>query len=91
VTRILSSCPNPFNPSTTIRFTQERAGPVRVRIFDLQGRLVTTLFKGEKGAGEHVLVWNGTDADGKAVGSGVYLINLETRNRLVSRKIVLTN
>jgi len=84
-TRILGGFPNPFNPKTTIRFAVDQAGPVKLSVFDLQGRLVTVLFQGEKAAGEHELVWDAGD-----LGSGVYLINLQGVGQGDSKKIVLT-
>jgi hypothetical protein len=64
--------PNPFNPSTTIRFTAGQTAPLRLSVFDLLGRRVATLVDGRVAAGEHQVVWDaGTSA------SGLYLVQLE--------------
>ena len=68
--------PNPFNPQTTIRFELAEAGPVTLAVFDAQGRRVATLARGFYAAGEHAAAWDGRDATGRPVGSGVYLYRL---------------
>jgi aminopeptidase N len=69
--------PNPFNPTTTIPFLLPEPGPVRLRVYDLQGRLVRQLASGTQTAGRHEVVWDGRSDDGRAVASGVYLCRLE--------------
>lgn len=81
--------PNPFNPSTIIRFSTGSKGYVAVKIFDIQGKLVNTLFNGEKGAGNSELVWNGTDSLGNFCSSGVYLCNIVFNNQQKSVKMML--
>ena len=80
--------PNPFNPATTIRFEQDRAGPVVLEIFDLSGRLVRTLVRAAREPGLHAATWDGTDAQGRRVASGVYVVRLQSGERTLSRKIV---
>ncbi len=72
VFRVDPAFPNPFNPSTTIRFAMPAAARASVRIFDAGGRLVRTLIEGDLGAAVHTVVWQGDDDDGRRVGSGVY-------------------
>ena len=64
--------PNPFRGQTGFLFAVARATELRVGIYDLAGRLVRTLERRADGAGEHVLVWDGTDAAGRALTAGVY-------------------
>lgn len=66
--------PNPFNPQTSIAFTLPAAGPARVAVYDLQGRLVCTLHEGDLAAGPHALAWDGRNDGGRAAASGVYLV-----------------
>jgi len=77
-TKIKGNYPNPFNPSTTIEFdlSSENAGLINVMVYDLQGRLVDTIYDGymSEGAG-HKLVW-----DASAVASGKYFAVLSTTN-----------
>ncbi|HQL23465.1 MAG TPA: FlgD immunoglobulin-like domain containing protein, partial [candidate division Zixibacteria bacterium] len=81
--------PNPFNPSTQITFALPQAGPVTLRVYDVQGRLVRTLANGPFDAGVHSVEWNGTDGTGSAVASGVYLYRLSAGETVVTRKMIL--
>ena len=81
--------PNPFNPSTTIAYTIEETSNVVVGIYDAAGTLVTRLKAGEQPAGRHEMTWNGADASGRPVGSGVYFYRLETNGGAGARKMVL--
>ena len=76
--------PNPFNPSTTIRFSIPSASRVSVRVYDVSGRLVETLVDKQMDAGVHDVVW---DASQKA--SGVYFFRLEAPGFSQTRKLVL--
>jgi len=68
--------PNPFNPSTTIRFTLAQDGPTSLEVFDLNGRLVRTLVRDNLAAGRHDAVWTGLDQAGRSVASGTYFYRL---------------
>lgn len=88
-TAIEANVPNPFNPSTEIRFSVGRAGPASVRIFDLQGRLVRTLLDGHLTAGPWTRVWDGRDDAGRRAPSGAYYVRLTAVGEAVGRKIML--
>jgi len=75
---IADVAPNPFNPSTTIRLDLPRREAVTLAVHDLGGRLVRTLWDGTLAAGRHALAWDGVDARGANVASGVYLVRLST-------------
>jgi hypothetical protein len=81
--------PNPFNPSTTIRLTLDRTTDVSLDIFNVLGQKVKTLLDGRYTAGEHIVVWDGTNAAGDAVASGIYLARLRDGDRQATRKMVL--
>jgi len=84
------SFPNPFNPSTAIRYTvPSPGGAVRVAIYDLSGREVRVLVDEEQGRGSYLAVWRGLDAAGREVGSGVYFYRVEIGDYRVERKMVL--
>ncbi len=72
----LSNVPNPFNPSTEIRFNLPRDGRAEVRIYDVSGRLVSQLDGGLMTAGASALTWNGVDHRGAGVRSGLYFYQL---------------
>lgn len=80
--RLAQNRPNPFNPKTTIRFDLPEAGPVRLSVFDVAGRLVRTLVDDTMAQGGHEAVWDGRDASGREVGSGSYLARLEFGGRV---------
>jgi hypothetical protein len=86
---VTRSYPNPFNPSTQIELSAPGRGHVTVRIYDLCGALVTTLFDGEVVPGRSVMVWNGSDSRGAAAASGVYLCRVNGFGKQVSRKLAL--
>lgn len=71
--RLLGNVPNPFNPTTRIRFELAQPGPVTVAVFDTRGRLVRNLTAHAAAAGEHVVVWDGRDDARRPLPSGVYL------------------
>jgi hypothetical protein len=81
--------PNPFNPRTTIRFDLPAAGPVRLSVYDLTGRLVKVLVEGEIPAGSHEAVWDGRDASGRGMASGNYFARLEAGGRLQTVRMSL--
>ncbi len=81
--------PNPFNPSTTIRFSLPEAGAVRLAIYSTKGQLVRTLVDGSTHAAYHSVVWNGRDATGREVSSGVYLYRLTSAERTLVRRMLL--
>ena len=81
--------PNPFNPETTVGFTMGRAMRITLTVYDVNGGEVATLVDGEMAAGTHTVRWNGRDASGQAVASGVYLYRLRAGQRVQTRKMVL--
>ncbi len=88
--KLHANYPNPFNPKTTFSFELEYADQVKLQVFDATGRLVRTLIDGEVGAGRTQVEWNGTDDQGRALPSGVYLYRLKAAGIMYSRPAVLT-
>lgn len=89
VLKLEQNNPNPFNPSTEIRFNVSRAGTGSLRIYNLRGELVRTLQAGPFAAGPGVVVWNGRADSGEAVGSGVYFYRLEVGIEAMTKRMVL--
>lgn len=81
--------PNPFNPATTITYSLPVRARAVVGIYDSEGALVVRLDQGLRDAGVHQVEWNGRDAAGVAVGSGVYFYRLEGEKNVAPRKMVL--
>ncbi len=88
-TALLSNAPNPFNPSTTIRYSLAAPGKVSLCIYNVRGEKVKTLYDGVQDAGAHSHVWDGLDDGGKAVASGVYLSRLESSDQTATGKMLL--
>ena len=86
---LYAAAPNPFNPRTTIRFDLPRTGAVTLAVYDVSGRKVRTLVDGPVGAGARAITWDGKDAAGHDVGSGIYLYRLETDRFRQTRKMAL--
>lgn len=92
VSRLAQNFPNPFNPTTRIVFYVAGAGPqeVALDIYDVTGARVTSLAAGTLETGQHERAWDGTNAKGQRVGSGVYFYRLVVGGRSVeTRKMVL--
>lgn len=70
--------PNPFNPSTTIAFDLPEATRVRLKIYDISGREIVTLVNGHCTSGYKRVIWNGKNAAGNPVATGVYLYHFHT-------------
>ncbi len=81
--------PNPFNPSTTIRYSIPSASEVTLRVFDIMGREVTTLVRGVQAAGRYQTVWEGTTNAGIPVASGVYFCRLEAGSFMKTQRMLL--
>ena len=87
---LLTNLPNPFNPSTTLRFQLPAASSVRLSIYDALGQRIATLLDGDqRTAGFHQVTWHGRDAAGRAVGSGVYFLVLDAAGRHEVGKLLL--
>ncbi|HSG29262.1 MAG TPA: T9SS type A sorting domain-containing protein, partial [Candidatus Krumholzibacterium sp.] len=88
--------PNPFNPSTTIRYTVGATGGlstrdrlVRIEIFDINGRRVALLADRPMAPGRYSERWNGLDRGGDPVASGIYFLRLDVDGEEFTRKLVL--
>jgi hypothetical protein len=81
--------PNPFNPETMLSFVLPEAGRARLKIYDVKGHLVRTVFDGFAGDGRTERLWHGRDDRGRKVASGVYFFTLEACGQYATRKMVL--
>ena len=86
---LLANRPNPFNPETAIDYELPGVEKVVLEIYNLQGQLVRQLVDGMRSGGRHRAVWDGRDARGKRVGSGVYFYRLETPGFVQTRRMAL--
>jgi len=81
--------PNPFNPTTTIRYSLAKTSDVKVTIYNMMGQEVRTLINGNMNAGLYELVWNGRNGSNQKVASGVYLVKMVAGDFTQTRKMVL--
>jgi hypothetical protein len=86
---LCQSRPNPFSDHTAIRYSVPRPLDVNLAVYDLSGRLVTTLVNGKQPAGWHNVVWNRTNGKGSRVASGVYFYKLNSGTYRTTRKLVI--
>jgi len=87
--RLAQNFPNPFNPSTTIRFDMREKDLVTIKIYSVAGQLVRTLIDGVKEAGSYGVLWDGRSDRGGAVASGIYFYKMETTDFSATRKLVM--
>ncbi len=87
-TDVASPVPNPFDAGTTLRFSTERAGPVRVDIFDVHGRLVRRLLDRNLDAGQHEFRWDGRDERQVSVAPGVLFARFDLSGDVRIKKLV---
>ncbi|MBS1518128.1 MAG: T9SS type A sorting domain-containing protein [Bacteroidetes bacterium] len=82
--------PNPFNPLTTIKYSISEYGQTDLRIYDINGKLIRTLFSGGQSRGSYSLIWNGIDNNDSQVPSGVYFYSLNFKDKISeTRKMLL--
>lgn len=86
---LLPNYPNPFNGGTTIPYRIVEEAPVRILIHDVIGRSVKVLFDGYQVSGRHQVVWDGRDARGVAMQSGIYFYTLRMGDKVTTKKLTL--
>ena len=87
--QLAQNAPNPFNSQTILFYFLHTPGPARLEVFSLTGQRVSVLHQGSHQAGYHRLRWNGRDAAGRPVASGMYLYRLVTDEAVLTRKLML--
>jgi hypothetical protein len=80
----LSSYPNPFNPTAQVKFSIPETQEVKVSVYDLTGREVTTLVNNKYKAGYHTITFDATDFS-----SGIYFIKLQSSNKVITKPVTL--
>jgi len=87
--RVEQNFPNPFNPSTTIKYSLPENSFVTVKIFDMLGKEVRTLVNQDQNAGHHTVIWNADTNYGAKVASGIYIYKVEAGKFNHIRKMIL--
>jgi hypothetical protein len=85
----LRVAPNPFNPTTEIRFVLTSADRVQLDVFAVDGRHVRSLVSGRRSAGQHTVIWDGRDDTGRSLASDTYRIRLRAGDQERSRAVTL--
>jgi hypothetical protein len=80
--------PSPTRGPSVVSFTVPRPGTVAITVHDLLGRRVRRLFRGDPGAGVHVVSWDGVGDDGRVAAAGVYLVRAEFGGHVSSHRFV---
>ncbi|HEY5134041.1 MAG TPA: T9SS type A sorting domain-containing protein, partial [Candidatus Krumholzibacteriaceae bacterium] len=88
-TALMQNFPNPFNPVTTLTFDVAQAGSVTIQVYDVSGRLLATLLNARVEVGRHRVEWNGKNANGSLVPSGIYFYRMKTAGYEATKKMIL--
>ena len=86
---LLQNYPNPFNAQTQITYRLPRTETLELQVYGLTGQLIRTLVDGVVSGGVHTVVWDGLNAAGESVSSGIYLVQLEAGNFIDTRRMLL--
>jgi len=87
--RLYPNYPNPFNPTTTIRFSIPEANQVTLRIYNSAGQLVRTLLSENRDAGNHSIVWDAINDNGQKVAAGVYVYRITAGGYTGAKQMIL--
>ena len=86
---LYANYPNPFNPTTTIRYDLKESVDVKLEIYNVLGEKVRTLVNAREAAGRKKVVWDGRNDRGQVVSSGIYIYRLQAGDFVQSRKMML--
>lgn len=87
--RLTTAAPNPFASTTRFAYTLPQGGRHRLAVYDVLGREVSVLGEGIRPAGHYTGQWDGRDARGNELSSGVYFLRLESDEHVVAQKVVI--
>lgn len=87
--KLYQAYPNPFNPTTTLKYEMGSAGHVSVNVFDINGRKIRSLYNGIQNPGQHEIRWDARDDRGRSMSSGVYLFKVNVNGKQQTAKTLL--
>ena len=87
--QLFQNYPNPFNSGTALEFYISEYADVELNIFDMLGKKIRSLIKGDRAAGWYRVIWDGKDNRGMNVASGIYIYRLTVNNQSLNRKMLL--
>ena len=85
---LLGNYPNPFNPTTKIRFSNDKTSNVELNIYSVSGALVATILNKQLNVGTYDISWNGRGTGNKILPSGMYLYEIKSDNRVLQGKML---
>jgi len=85
---LIGNYPNPFNPTTSIKFGLPDAMPVEISIYSITGKKVRTLINQDLSAGYYQVTWDGTDKSGNKIASGIYIYTLKAGSKRLTSKML---
>jgi hypothetical protein len=88
-TMLKGAYPNPFNPTTNIGFSLAEPSDVSIQIYNQKGQMIKSLLAEYRPAGDHSVVWNGTDENGQSMASGIYYFRMQSGKYSSTRKMIL--
>jgi hypothetical protein len=86
---VYQNYPNPFNPSTVIRYNIPQSANVSIKIYNMLGQEIKTLFAGNQNLGVHSVIWNGDTNFGTKAASGTYIFMVKYNNQFQVKKMIL--
>jgi Ca-activated chloride channel family protein len=86
---LYQNMPNPFNPTTQIRFILPKQAQIEVAVYNTMGQRIRILYQGIRPKGGYYVIWNGLDDQDQPMASGIYVVQLKAENQLYTRKMVL--
>jgi len=89
IIKLNQNYPNPFNPTTTINYSLKKNSKVTLNIYNIKGQKVKQLISDQLPAGQHSVVWDGSDENNKPVSSGIYFYKLKTGSYEQTKKMIL--
>ena len=81
--------PNPFNPTTQIKYSLPKDNLVDIRIYDAMGRKIRTLINVYQNGGHHSINWDARNDMGEGVAAGMYILSIQAGEFSASKKMVL--
>ncbi len=86
---LMQNFPNPFNPSTTIRYALPRVQEVEITIFNILGQKVRSFNLGRQLPGVYQIFWDGKNSQGNPVGTGMYIYRMKAGDFVRVKKMIL--
>lgn len=88
-TKLMNAFPNPFNPSTTLRYSLKEAGNVRIDVYNVRGQSIRCFNASHDSPGFYQIAWDGRDTNGQLVSSGIYMYRMTSGSYSSTKKMIM--